>query len=907
MERCGPQGAPSTAPLEYIQAEPAQRRTAARSLDDGTNVFAVTSESVGGSAASHRAQLWVVVVALAAIGGIVIADIAVGQKAVLAPAVVAAPFFVAVFDDGWTTLAVGFVAVAAAAVSVALQPVSTTQRLADIAIVVIGSALAAIVATARTRRDTELSATRPQADAARHLRLALDAGHMGTWSWNMGTNTVEWDDALASLFGLEQDMFEKTFEAWLERVHPDDRARALDTVNLAVKHGGQFRFDHRTIWPDGSVHWLEGRGEAVFDDAGEVVGAIGVAIDIDERRRADVERMALFTSERRARESAERSMAALSRLQDVTVGLSGATTVDEMARFILDRGIAALGAASGYFGTVDHEKQMLVCRAHVGLERELIDRYRFVDLSADLPAPSVLRSGESMFVESRDDGASRYPQLPRDNSHGAYVACPLIVSGLPIAAIQLGFDQPRRFDDEDRSFVSAVVEVCAQALERALLFEAERDSRERLRTLLDASERLAALDDPEAQLLVATQVAASIGRWGTVFLVQPDGTLTRAISSHAEPARQRLLDRVSERVLAHHVIQRVAETRQAVLLPEHFAGVADQLEQFGATVDDVEMVSELGWRSAALVPMIVGNRCVGVLAVGDDRPLPLGSTELELALDLGRRTASAYERARLLRLEQTRSARALQESEARVEAQHRVASLLQQSILPDELPAPDGVELAAAYQPGESGVDVGGDWYDAFTIPGNRLIIVIGDVAGHGVEAATLMGRVRNATRAYAVEHDNPARILARLDELMHALEPDAMVTAVAAELDIPRGTLSWSRAGHPPPLLLDGERVEYLEQSGGTPLGAIGSEYACETRHLHDGALLLLYTDGLVERRTRPIDDGLEWLAARARESREEDLSTLCALLVGERYDGQPSDDDVCVIALRVAANGTH
>jgi PAS domain S-box-containing protein len=842
-----------------------------------------------------------VVIAFVAIAGIVIADIAVGRTAVLAPAVVAAPFFVAVFDDGWTTLVVGIAAVGAAAISLVAQPMSTTQRVADLLIVVIGSALAAIVATARARRDAELSTTRPQADAAQHLRLALDAGHMGTWSWNMRTNTVEWDDALASLFGLEQGMFDKTFESWLDKVHPDDRAPALDTVNRAVANGGQFRFDHRTIWPDGSVHWLEGRGEAVFNETGEIVGAVGVAIDIDERRRADVQRMALFTSERNARESAERSMAALTRLQDMTVGLSGATTVDQMAQFILDRGMAALGASSGYFGTVDHEKQTLVCRAHVGFDEELISHYQFVDLSADLPAPSVLRSGQSMFVESRDDGVTRYPQLPRDELHGAYVVCPLIVGGVPIATIALGFEHPRQFGDEDRAFVNAVVEACAQALERALLFEAERDSRERLRTLLDASERLGALDDPEAQLLMTTQIAASIGRWGTVFLVQPDGTLRRIISTHADPGRQQLLDRISSRVLAHDVIQRVAETRRAVLLPEHFGDVADQLDRFGASSDDIDMASELGWRSSAIVPMIVGSRCIGVLTVGDDRPLPLGSTELELALDLGRRTASAYERARLLQLEHTRSALALRESEARVETHQRVASVLQTSILPDRLPALGGVELAAAYQPAESGVDVGGDWYDAFTIPGDRLVVVIGDVAGHGVEAATLMGRVRNATRAYAIEDDDPARILTRLDQLLHTLEPDAMVTAIAAEFDVRNSTLSWSRAGHPPPLLVDGEQVEYLEQPGGTPLGAIGAEYTCETRQLHEGALLLLYTDGLVERRTRPIDDGLEWLASRARTSFDHDLGALCASLVEERYDGQPSDDDMCVIALRV------
>ena len=133
------------------------------------------------------------------------------------------------FEDGWTTAAAGLFAVVAAAISVTLQDASVSQRAADIAIVIVGAAAATIVATARTRRESELSATRPHVDAARHLRLALDAGHMGTWSWDMRTNVVEWDNQIEELFGLPQGMFEHTFEAWLEHVHPDDRDRALDT------------------------------------------------------------------------------------------------------------------------------------------------------------------------------------------------------------------------------------------------------------------------------------------------------------------------------------------------------------------------------------------------------------------------------------------------------------------------------------------------------------------------------------------------------------------------------------------------------------------------------------------------------------------------------------------------------
>src|SRR4051794_29638053 len=230
-------------------------------------------EPVGGSTARRPALRRVIGAAIAIVVIVVVADVLIGENAVIAPAVVAAPFLVAVFADGRTTALVGAFAVVGAAVSVSLQDVSSGQRAADIAVVLIGAVGATVVAGERARRDTMLTAVEPQLDMARRLQLALDSGRMGTWSWDMRANEVDWDDALSALFGMQPGTFEKTFEAWIECLHPDDRDRALATVQRAVETGGQFRFDHRTIWPDGSVHWIEGRGEAVTDVDGNVIGA----------------------------------------------------------------------------------------------------------------------------------------------------------------------------------------------------------------------------------------------------------------------------------------------------------------------------------------------------------------------------------------------------------------------------------------------------------------------------------------------------------------------------------------------------------------------------------------------------------------------------------------------------------
>jgi serine phosphatase RsbU (regulator of sigma subunit) len=482
--------------------------------------------------------------------------------------------------------------------------------------------------------------------------------------------------------------------------------------------------------------------------------------------------------------------------------------------------------------------------------------------------------------------------------HGAFVVHPLFVSGEPGAVVALGFDAPRTFDAEERALVNAVVEGCAQALQRALLYEADRTSRDRLRTLLEASERLAAIDDPERQLAVAADIAATrIGRWATVQVVERDGTLRRAALAHSDPDRLPLLRRLGDHPVDNGAIgRRVVETREPFLMTDS----GGDPSQLNADAETRELIEGLGFRSALVVPMTIGARCIGVLAIGDDRPIPLGAAELELAMDLGRRTGSAYERARLLRAEQERSADALRESEERLAAEHRLVEVLQRTILPEQLPHLPSLEVAAFYQPAETGIEVGGDWYDAFPHPDGGIVIVVGDVAGHGVVAATLMGRLRNVARAFALENPDPASVLQRLDNMLLTLETDAFATAIAAHFDPSTRVLTWARAGHPPPLLCTDGHAEFLDRIGGTPLGTIATEYESSTRTLDEGSLLLLYTDGLVERRSHPIDEGLAWLALRVSNAGNTDLDALCASLIAERFGDQPSEDDICLFALR-------
>ena len=222
-----------------------------------------------------------------------------------------------------------------------------------------------------------------------------------------------------------------------------------------------------------------------------------------------------------------------------------------------------------------------------------------------------------------------------------------------------------------------------------------------------------------------------------------------------------------------------------------------------------------------------------------------------------------------------------------------VAATLQRSLLPDRLPQVSGIELGHRYRPGTT-ADVGGDFYDAFLLPGGELALAIGDVAGKGVSAAAVMGEVRTALRAYALDHSDPALVLGATNRMVE--RSNHMVTALLAFLNPEDGRLRFASAGHPPPLLMPatGEAV-YLDGGRGGPL-LIYRPAGTGEAQLAPGDRVALFTDGLVERRDTPLDVSLERLRA---VKGPEGLENLCDALMATAPGGQARDD----VALLVAA----
>lgn len=234
------------------------------------------------------------------------------------------------------------------------------------------------------------------------------------------------------------------------------------------------------------------------------------------------------------------------------------------------------------------------------------------------------------------------------------------------------------------------------------------------------------------------------------------------------------------------------------------------------------------------------------------------------------------------------------------EREHTIAETLQRSLLPERLPRIEGLEIAARYLPAGRGAAIGGDWYDALERPDGRVALVVGDVVGHGLRAAAVMGQLRNAFRAYGLAESSPAEVMARVNRLVMSGEEDVMATVLYLVLERETGEVEFASAGHPPPLVLAPDGVAFLEGGRAVPIGAVDpGAFREATAVLPEDASLLLYTDGLVERRDEPLERRLDALADAADRA-EGGLEGLCdSVLAGVIGQGEPGDD-VALLAVR-------
>jgi phosphoserine phosphatase RsbU/P len=353
----------------------------------------------------------------------------------------------------------------------------------------------------------------------------------------------------------------------------------------------------------------------------------------------------------------------------------------------------------------------------------------------------------------------------------------------------------------------------------------------------------------------------------------------------ADTAAVLLLDHSGRELIATAASGLEEEVRQGVRIPlgAGFAGriAAERKPLILDRVDEHTVVNPILWtkgiRTIMGVPMIVGGHVIGVMHVGSLT---------------GRRFAD--EDAAFLQVAADRAATAVSAMQARTD--RIAAGALQRSLLPSALPKVPGAALAARFIPGHGAI--GGDWYDVFPLPSGELSLVVGDVAGSGLQAAVIMGRMRSALRAYALETSDPAEVLTRLDRKMQHFEPGALATVLYAVLDPSLETARMSAAGHLPPVLaIPGHSGELVDVHPDLLIGAD----AATARHsatilIPPGGLLCMCTDGLIERREYSLDEGLGRLCKAVQAGPPE---AACVAVMTALVGNEEARDDIALLMM--------
>ncbi|MEV4950151.1 SpoIIE family protein phosphatase [Streptomyces sp. NPDC053755] len=413
----------------------------------------------------------------------------------------------------------------------------------------------------------------------------------------------------------------------------------------------------------------------------------------------------------------------------------------------------------------------------------------------------------------------------------------------------------------------------------------------RLALLAETTTRLTStLDRDEALKRLVALLVPRLADWVVVDLLTEDREVRRAAVVHHQDGA--LVHRTDLEGSLPPVPQEstmplsraLRGAASALAGPDTYSGTADS----GIAVEQRRLFKATGMHSAAIAPIRTVREVLGALTLGrSEQAEAFTPADLSLLEDITRRAGLALDNARLY------------------QRQRRVAETMQRHLLP-HLPTVPGLRMAARYQPAPHASQVGGDWYDAFTLTDGATAVVIGDVGGHDLDAAAGMAQLRNMLRAFTWSQSGPlSQAVQRLDEALEHIAEASTATLVLArvEHDEEGGwRLRWTNAGHPPPLLVgeDGS-ARFLTPGGGIMLGTRARlPRADHVEALPPRSTLLLYTDGLIESRTHTLDDGLARLRREAGRLAGRPLDAFCDVLL-ERVRPADNDDDVAVLALRV------
>ena len=397
-------------------------------------------------------------------------------------------------------------------------------------------------------------------------------------------------------------------------------------------------------------------------------------------------------------------------------------------------------------------------------------------------------------------------------------------------------------------------------------------------SLMGSAVRLSRATTPDevGEVVVRALARLTGSTRGVVAVQRPDGGLKVVVAAG--------YDDVPLDVVERQLNARGAGIHEAALRDEplYLAGRAE-LEAAFPYLQDVDP-SRRGGRLAA-IPLTAGSERTGVAFVGSDDESPWTPQDRSVVSAVAAQAGPAL-------------ARALQYAHAL-----DTAEVLQRALLPAELPSAPGVDVTARYLAGDSGANVGGDWYDAVALPDGRVVLLVGDVVGKGVRAATAMGVLRQSVRVLVDRDPSPSSVLCGLERVLAGEQDRSFATVCCLLVDPGAGTVVVARAGHLPPVVVGPDGTSsLLDAALSPPLGAGADRHPEESRTLAPGSVLVLYTDGVVEDRAGDIDERLARLRTLVAESVRDgaDLDAVADAAVASRPQGHP--DDVAVMVVRVS-----
>lgn len=603
---------------------------------------------------------------------------------------------------------------------------------------------------------------------------------------------------------------------------------------------------------------------------GVLVRTASVAIG---RSRADQLRDAALRQEQAAREELQKAHANLTFVLEATTRVASSLDSDDTLRTLARIAVPAL-ADICLIDLLDGVAfRRAATAASEGVDPQAAARLGDFapDAAGNHPAAVALRTGRVVFVDVVDEDAIR--QATTTEEHRTFVgqararsaiAIPLAARGRNLGAMTLIMVAPgRSFSEADKSMVEDLGRRVALAIDNTQLYASTREAERRLRLVAQAGVLLTSsleLDTVVARLaeLVQGQVAdvceihvrRTPEQW---WHLSPGSGLARLVRSDRLPA----------------LVAEAVDTRTIVITRSS----ASEVFTPSAGVE--------GEAAPTVIPLIAHGDVVGVIALvspGATEPTRVPAETLDV---IAGRAALAIDNALLYEQERT------------------AAEILQRSLLPHHLPSVDGVRSAARYLPAGARNEIGGDWYDLFRLSPERIGIVMGDVMGRGIPAASIMGQLRNGLRMLALQDTEPAEALHLLNRMLGADHDSPLATVAYGVIDIPRRSLQLANAGHLPPLLIRRSESLYLDQKAGLPLGAFPETvYKLARFDLEAGDALVLYTDGLIEQRDRSLEEGLEALLVAGRAVPAADPDGICDALLAA-FRGESDEDDTAALAL--------